>query len=68
MVEKSGRTMKKREKWEKKTDTKKPEEWLKKRLGAAMKAAQKFPKKKAVYSNESCTGKVPAMKAGQKRL
>ena len=39
-----------------------------KRLGAAMKAAQKFPKMKAVYSNEGCTGKVPAMKVGQKRL
>ena len=39
-----------------------------KRLGAAMKAAQKFPKMKVVYSNEGCTGKVLVMKAGQKRL
>ena len=40
----------------------------KKRLGAAMKVAHKFPKMKVVYSNEGCTGKVPAMKAGHKRL
>ena len=39
-----------------------------KRLGATMKAAQKFPKMKAVYNNEGCIGKVPSMKAGQKRL
>ena len=30
-----------------------------KRLGAAMKAAQKFPKMKDVYNNEGCTGKGP---------
>ena len=41
----------------KNTDTKKPEEWLKKRLGAAMKVAQKFQKMKAVYSNKGCIGK-----------
>ena len=39
-----------------------------KRLGETMKTAQKFPKMKGVYSNEGCTGKVPAMKVGQKRL
>ena len=39
-----------------------------KRLGAAMKVAQKFPKMKVVYNNEGCTGKVPTMKAGKKRL
>ena len=30
------------------SDTMKPEEWLKKRSGAAMKAAQKFPEMKAI--------------------
>ena len=35
----------------------------KKRLGATMKAAQKFPKTKVVYNNEGCTGKVLTMKA-----
>ena len=39
-----------------------------KRLGVAMKAAQKFPKIKVVYSNEVCTGNVSTMKARQKRL
>ena len=37
-------------------------------LGAAMKATQKFPKMNVVYNNEGRTRKVPAMKAGQKRL
>ena len=40
----------------------------KKRLGAAMKATEKFPKMKAVYINEGYTVKVPTMKVGQKRL
>ena len=38
------------------------------RLGATMKAAWKFPKMKAVYSNEGCIGKVPTMKVGHKRF
>ena len=41
---------------------------VEKRLGATVKATQKFPKMKAVYNNEGCTGKVPTMKAGQQRL
>ena len=39
-----------------------------KRLDAAMKATQKFPKMKVVYNNEGCTGKALVMKVGQKRL
>ena len=38
-----------------------------KRLGAAMKVAQKFPKVKVVYYNGGYIGKVPAMRVAQER-